>query len=112
MAARAINGAWTGVERYFHIEGAGFSRVAEWNMAATGGMFYMIKTAVNTTIAGKPAISKVFTDEGGQRIEEVLWIDGGKLYKVTFAPDMQNARYGLTKTNANVSAFSLASELR
>ncbi len=107
-----INGAWTGVERYFHIEGAGFSRVSETDMAATGGMFYMNKAAVNTTIAGKSAISAVFTDDSGQRIEEVLWVDGGKLNKVTFAPDMQNARYGLTKANSRVSAFSLASELR
>jgi hypothetical protein len=107
-----INGAWTGVERYFHIEGAGFSRVSETDMAATGGMFYMNKAAVNTTVAGKPAISAVFTDDSGQRIEEVLWVDGGKLNKVTFAPNMQNARYGLEKTNVSISAFSLASELR
>lgn len=107
-----INGAWTGVERYFHIEGAGFSRVSETNMAASGGMFYMNKAAVNTSVAGKPAISAVFTDDGGRRIEEVLWVDGGKLNKVTFAPDMRNTRHGLTKTNASMSAFSLASELR
>ena len=63
-------------------------------------------------VSGKSAISAVFTDDSGQRIEEVRWVDGGKLNKVTFAPDMQNARDGLTKTNSSVSAFSLASELR
>ncbi|HAT31014.1 MAG TPA: hypothetical protein DCW29_09250, partial [Janthinobacterium sp.] len=107
-----INGSWTGVERYFHIEGAGYSRVSETDLATTGGMFYMNKAAVNTTIAGKPAISAVLTDDSGRRIEEVVWGDGGKLYKVTFAPDMRNARHGLEKINAGISACSLASELR
>ena len=107
-----VKGAWTGVERYYHIEGAGYSRVSETDMAATGGMFYMNKAAVNTTIAGKPAISVVFTDNSGQRIEKILWVDDGKLNKVTFAPDMQNARYGMTKINVSISALSLAKELK
>jgi hypothetical protein len=107
-----VNGAWTGVERYFEIEGGGHSRISETDMAASGGMFYMNKAAVNATVAGKPAISMVFTDDQGRRIEEVLWVDGPKLYKVTYAPNLQPGRYGMMKANTAVSAFALATELR
>ena len=74
-----VNGKWTGVERYFHIEGSGYSRVSETDMAASGGMFYINKAAVNTTVAGKPAISVVMTDDHGRRVEEILWLNGSKL---------------------------------
>ena len=67
-----VDGKWTGVERYFHIEGSGYSRVSETDMAASGGMFYMEKAAVNTTVAGKPAISVVMTDDQGRRVEQVF----------------------------------------
>jgi hypothetical protein len=107
-----VNGAWTGVERYFQIEDGGYSRISETDMAASGGMFYMNKTAVNTTVAGKPAISMVFIDDQGRRIEEVLWVAGPKLYKVTYAPKLQPGRYGMMKANTAISAFALATELR
>lgn len=107
-----LNGKWTGVERYFHIEGGGYSRVSETDLAASGGMFYMNKAAVNTSVDGKPAISVVMTDELGHRVEEILWVSGRKLYKVTYAPDQQPGRYGKMKSNLAVSAVSLALELR
>jgi hypothetical protein len=107
-----VNGKWTGVERYFHIEGGGYSRVSEIDMDASGGMFYMNKAAVNTSVAGKPAISVVMINEQGQRVEEVVWVNGAKLYKVTYAPDQQPGRIGMMKTNPAVSALSLAAELR
>lgn len=107
-----VRGGWTGVERYFKIDGAGYSRLSETDMSLTGGMFYMNKGAINTTMGGKPAISKVFVDHHGQRVEEVLWVDRGKLYMLTFAPDLQVGRYGKQKANTSVSAFSLASEVR
>lgn len=107
-----VNGAWTGVERYFQIEGGGYSRISETDMAASGGMFYMNKAAVNATVAGKPAISMIFTDDQGRRVEEVLWVNGPKLYTVTYAPTLQPGRYGMMKANTAVSAFALATELR
>ncbi|NIA00248.1 hypothetical protein [Massilia sp. CCM 8734] len=106
-----INGKWTGIERYFHIEGSGYWRVSETDLAASGGMFYLNKAAVNTTVAGKPAISIVLTDDQGQRLEEVLWVNGGTLYKVTYAPD-QHAGHDGKKINSAISAVSLAAELQ
>ena len=50
-----IKGSWTGVERYFHIVGAGYSRVSETDLAATAGMFYMNQAAVDPHIPGRPA---------------------------------------------------------
>lgn len=107
-----IGSAWTGVDRYYRIDGAGHARLSESDMKATGGKFYMLKSEINTAVGGKPAISKVFTDDNGQRVEEVLWVSGSKLYMLTFAPDMQAGRYGKAKANSSISAFSLASELR
>ncbi|WP_460824737.1 hypothetical protein [Massilia solisilvae] len=46
----------------------------------------------------------MFTDDQGRRIEEVLWVDGPKLYAVTFAPNLQPGRYGMMKANTAVSA--------
>jgi len=106
-----VNGTWTGVERYFELTG-GYSRVSETDMAASGGMFFMNRAAVNTNVAGKPAISMVYTDERGTRLEEVLWVNGGKLFKVTYAPNLNQGRYGMMKANPGVSALSLATELR
>lgn len=107
-----IGSAWTGVDRYYRIDRAGHARLSESDMKATGGKFYMLKSEINTTVRGKPAISKVFTDDNGLRVEEVLWVSGSKLFMLTFASDMQAGRYGKTKANSRISAFSLASELR
>jgi hypothetical protein len=54
----------------------------------------------------------VFVDNQDRRIEEVLWVEGPKLYKVTYAPNLQPGRYGMMKANTAVSAFGLATELR
>jgi hypothetical protein len=102
-----VNGTWTGVERYFRIEGCGYMRVYESDLAASNGMVFMLKSAINTTVAGKPDIS-----DHGQRIEEVAWGVGAMQYTVTYAPDQQSGRYGMMKTNPAVSAFSLATELQ
>ncbi|HEX8612205.1 MAG TPA: hypothetical protein VF800_13030 [Telluria sp.] len=107
-----VGGGWTGIERYFQIDGAGYWRLSENDMSLTGGMFYMNKAAVNTTVGGKPAIAKVFTDDHGKRIEEVVWVDGSKFYMLTYAPDLQPGRFSAMKTNAGVSASALASEVR
>jgi hypothetical protein len=58
-----INDIWTGVDRFFQIQGAGSVRLSEVDLAASGGKFYMMKEAVNTRVHGKPAISRVFTDD-------------------------------------------------
>lgn len=107
-----IGDAWTGVERFYRIEGAGHMRLTESDMGLTDGMFFMIKDAVNTSVAGKPAISVVFTDDDGQQVEEILWVNGTKLYTLTFAPEMSQGRFGKTKSNVRISAPSLAQELR
>jgi hypothetical protein len=107
-----VNGAWTGVKRYFRIDGGGYLCVSETDMAAINGMVFLFKSVVNTTVANKPAGAAVFIGKHDQRIEEVMWVDGGRLYKVTYAPDQQAGRYGMMKTNPALSALSLALELR
>jgi hypothetical protein len=59
-------------------------------------------------------ISKVFTDENGQSIEEIVWVNGNKLYMLTFGPDvvLSSAAVPKLKASSEVSAFSLAQELR
>lgn len=104
-----VDDAWTGVERFFHVEGAGDVRLSEVDLAATGGKFYMMKEAVNTRVHGKPAISRVFTDDDGQMIEEVVWVDGGKFYMLTLGPDV--APGTKAKAAVHVTAHSLAQEL-
>lgn len=107
-----VDNAWTGVERYYRIPGTGTFRLTETNLKATGGMFYMLKKNVNTSVAGKPAISKVISDGDGQTLEEILWVNGPMLYMLTFAPDTTTGRFGKTKSNSRVSAISLAQEVR
>lgn len=107
-----VGNAWTGMERYYEIPGTGIYRLTETDLRATGGMFYMIKQNVNSTVAGKPAIAKVFTDSEGQKLEEVLWVNGPKLYMLTFAPETAIGRFGRVKTNPRISAISLAQDLR
>ena len=62
-----VNGKWTGVERYFHIEGSGFSRVSETDMAASGGMFYMNKAAY--LLRARGARPTDATDNKGSRVK-------------------------------------------
>lgn len=104
-----LNGAWTGVERFFQIEGVGSVRLSEVDLSATGGKFYMMKEAVNTRVRGNPAISKIFTDDDGQTIEEVVWVESGKFYMLTFGPN--HAIGNKSKVAAHVSAHLLAQEL-
>lgn len=104
-----INDAWTGIERFFQIDGVGSVRLHEVDLGATGGKFYMIKEAVNTRVHGKPAISKVFIGDDAQTIEEVVWVEGNKFYMLTFGPDLIPG----TKTKAapHITANFLAHEL-
>ena len=108
-----IENAWTGVDRFFRVDGAGVVRLSELDLGATKGKFYMLKDAVNTRVNGKPAIAKVFTDEDDQSIEEIVWVSGNKFYMLTFGPDVVASRTGAKlKVAAHVSALSLAQELR
>jgi hypothetical protein len=104
-----IDGAWTGVERFFQIPGAGSVRLSELDLAASEGKFFMIKEAVNTRVHGNPAISRVFTDTDGQTTEEVVWVEDGKLYMLTYGPDLPPGTKA--KANGHISAFSLVQEL-
>lgn len=104
-----VGDAWTGVERFFKIEGAGSVRLSEVDFGATGGEFHMMKEAVNTRVHGKPAISRVFIDDDGQTIEEVVWVEGGKFYMLTFGPDLKPGTKA--KAAAHITAHSLAQEL-
>lgn len=77
LVAASTNGTqvadtWTGVDRFFEIDGAGSVRLSENDLAASGGKFFMMQEAINSKVHGKPAISKVFLDDKGQGIEEVL----------------------------------------
>jgi hypothetical protein len=104
-----VGDAWTGVERFFKIEGAGSVRLSEVDLGATGGKFYMMKEAVNTRVHGKPAISRVFTDDEGRTIEEVVWVEGSKFFMLTFGPDLIPGTKA--KAAAHITAHSLAQEL-
>jgi hypothetical protein len=107
-----VDGRWTGLERFYRIDGAGYLRLTENDLNATGGAFHMIKNAINTTVGGKPAISVVFTDGEGRSVEEVMWVDGGKLFTLTYGPDVQTVPQGKEKLNPRISAAGLAQELR
>lgn len=109
-AGTKINNAWTGVERFFRVGEAGVARLTEYDLAPTQGKFYMIKEAVNTRVSGKPAISKVFIDDDGRSIEEIVWVSGQKFHMLTFGPDLVSG--SKLKAAAHISAFSLAQELR
>lgn len=107
-----IDNAWTGVERFFQISGVGVVRLTEFDQAASKGKFYMLKDAVNTDVHGKQAISKVITN-GNKKIEEVVWVNGKKLYTLTFGPNT-SPEDGGSKSKAtapDISALSLALEL-
>jgi hypothetical protein len=104
-----IDDTWTGVDRFFHIEGVGSLRLSEVDLAATGGKFYMMKEAVNARVHGKPAISRVFTDDDGLTIEEVVWVEGGKFYMLTFGPNVTPG--SRVKAAPHINAHSLAQEL-
>jgi hypothetical protein len=110
--ATLVDGRWTGLERYYRIDGAGFLRLTENDLNATGGMFHMFKDAINTTVGAKPAISVVFTDGEGRSVEEVMWVDLGKLYTLTYGPDVRPGPRGKEKRDPHVSAAGLAQELR
>jgi hypothetical protein len=97
-AGTIIDAGWTGVERFFRVEGEGVTRVTEYDLGATKGKFYMLKDAVNTRVNGKSAISKIFTDDDGQTIEEIVWVDGNKFYMLAFSPDVVAGNAAGTKS--------------
>jgi len=104
-----VKDVWTGIDRFFHIEGAGSVRLSEVDLAASGGKFFMMKEAINTRVRGKPAISRIFSDEDGQTVEEVVWVDGNKLFMLTFGPEfVTEAKI----KRSHLTAHSLAQELQ
>jgi hypothetical protein len=106
-----LNNAWTGVERFYQLEGVGTVRISEIDLGASGGKFYMLREAVNTVVNGKQAISKVFIDGNNQSVEEIVWVNGTKMHTLTYAPNIDSASSIKRSANQAVSAFSLAQEL-
>jgi hypothetical protein len=109
-AGTKIDKSWTGLDRFFQLPGAGVMRLTEYDLGATGGKFFMAKEAVNTSVNGQPAISKVFVGENGLSIEEIVWVSGRKFYMLTFSPDL--AAGTQLKAAPHVSALSLALQLQ
>jgi hypothetical protein len=105
-----VGKAWTGVERFFVIDGAGEMRLTEFDMAASKGRFYMLKDAINSRVNGKSAISKIILDDKGRAIEEILWVNENRLSILTFGPDV--AKDGKTKLSSHIGAHSISQELR
>jgi hypothetical protein len=111
LEGRLTNGTWTAIKRYYRIEGAGHLCVSETEIAANRTTYFLYKKAVNTSIGGKPAISAIFIGDNDQRIEEVVWVSGGKFNKVSHVPDQESGRLGTAKTNPAISALTLAMQL-
>lgn len=105
-----IGQKWTGVERFFEIDGGGRMRLTEFDMGATDGKFFMLKEAINARVHGKAAISKVFRDASGQTVEEVLWVNGHMLNILSYSPKVHENRQ--TNASARISAYSLVQQIR
>lgn len=105
-----IGKKWSGVERFFEVDGGGRMRLTEFDMGATNGKFFMLKEAINARVHGKPAISKVFRDSAGQTVEEVVWVNGPMLNILTYSPKVQEHRQ--TSTSTHISAYSLVQQIR
>lgn len=112
-AGTVVNGNWTGVERFFSIPGVGLASLTELDLAATKGKFSMLKEAVNGAVNGGPAISKVFLNELGDSVEEVVWMNGNVYSQLTFGPNVVTSAHGAkTKATRGVSGLSLAQEMQ
>ncbi len=108
-----LKDSWTGVERFFDVPGAGIARLTEYDLGLTGGKFFMAADSINTQVGGKQAISKIFADEKGQFIEEVVWVAGSKFYTLTFAPNLIEGKAGARqKAIAHIGAVSLAGSIQ
>ena len=103
-----IADAWTGLVRYFTIEGEGDLRLSEVDLGATNGKFYMLKEAVNAHIRSNPAISKYYVGNNGGIVEEIVWVENKKLFTLTYAPYVAGVQ---SKVFPKVSAYSIAQEL-
>ena len=101
-----INGAWTGIDRYFRLPGNGTVRIAEIDMTATGGSLRMHRHAINTRIHGVDAISRIYVGDAGRTVEEIVWVRQGKLFTLTFAPG--RAKSGARHRAGQRSAVELA----
>lgn len=110
---------WTGVERFYQIDGVGKVRLTQYDLGLTGGKFYMMKEYINSSVRGKHAISKVFVNDNNQSIEEVVWVSGSKFFMLTFAPETPAKREDIQSTQAakgaaaseKVSAVVLANQV-
>lgn len=112
-AGTIVNGKWTGVERFFSIPGVGIASLTEIDLAATKGKYSMLKEAVNGAVNGAPAISKVFMNELGDSVEEVIWMNANVYSRLTFGPDVvSNASGAKTKATRGLSGLSLAQEMQ
>lgn len=106
-----INNSWTGVERYFRIDSVNIARLSEYDLGASKGKFYMLKDAINTDVNGKKAISKVFINDSNQVVEEVVWVNGKKMYTLTFGYTDDISAQKSKSIASETSALSLAREL-
>lgn len=107
-----VNNSWTGLERFYEIDGVGLVRLTEYELSLTNGKFYMLKSSVNSDVRGNQAITKSFADETGQTLEEVVWMDGSRFYTLSFLPQVKANKDGRKqKITADTHAVSLAHEL-
>ncbi len=105
---------WTGLERYITISNVGTYKLTEFDLAKTGGKFFLSNDAVNANVDNSPAATKTFVDDNGNIIEEVVWVSTGRFHMLTYSPDTQSS--GIVnqriKKDNSLSAISLAQALR
>lgn len=105
-AGTQVNGQWTGVERFFEIAGIGQAKLLEYDLSANKGKFYMLKSAINTRVNGNEAIARVFSDQNGQTLDEVVWVSGSKFYMLSLLPIIKTI--GITQQTHRARIVSIA----
>ena len=104
---------WSGVERHISVPNVGVYKLTEFDLAKSGGKFFLASDAVNANIEDLPAATKEFVDDEGNIVEEAVWVTDGRFCMLTFVPDTEPGASPANKRKrvASVSAISLAQEL-
>jgi hypothetical protein len=107
-AGMLTNTGWSGVERFISVPNVGKYRLMELDLTKSGGKFFLSSDAVNTNIENSPAGTKVFVDDDGNIVEEVVWVSEGKFHMLTYLPETVASAIPGRKQKMAVAAFAIS----
>lgn len=84
------NGRWSGITRYFRVQGLGLIEFSEDDYVSAGTRLALAEEALDTEVNGTPAMSEAALSSDGRAKASLYWVTPERAYKLVLLADDSN----------------------